>query len=151
MAKTAQATKQAEPEAYDPDTGEVMEAPASTAGVLTAFAQDVVAGKIKVVRKVSLPVLPFRDGMTIVAKLVDKIRTGKAVENATIKTAAQLVTIEAMNGEQRTLIVNKVLEKELDQAYPDTSYIGKWFRIKREAAKAGKRYPIFVIEEVEVS
>lgn len=138
---------------YDPDTGEVLPAPTVSTGAtengMVAFSATI--PQLKVVKRVTLPVLPFPAGHTIVAKLVDRIKTGKVIENSKIKQAAKVVTIEAQSGDQRTLIVNHVLENELDQAYPDGEYVGHWFRITKLAPKEGKRYPNFVIEEVEIA
>lgn len=49
------------------------------------------------------------------------------------------------------LIMNTVLEKELDKAYPDQSYVGKAFAIRSKVNDRGEgnKYRIYEIAELE--
>ncbi len=53
--------------------------------------------------------------------------------------------------EIQRVIVDTVFGNELRRAYPDGSYVGKYFQIKKYQPQAGKRYAIFGIDEVELS
>lgn len=56
------------------------------------------------------------------------------------------------NGAQQTLIMNAVLEAELDRNYPDQSYVGRSFAIRRQAHhKDDKRYKTYQIAEIIVN
>lgn len=53
--------------------------------------------------------------------------------------------------EIQRVIVDTVLGNELRREYPDGSYVGKCFQIKKHQPQVGKRYATFGIDEVEVS
>lgn len=55
----------------------------------------------------------------------------------------------ANQGEIMVVIVNKVLGDTLQENYPDNSYVGKKFAIKKFGKAAGKRYNTFAISEIE--
>ena len=138
-------------EAVNPETGEVTEAQGTAlAPSASEFAvSKEVAQGFKRVRTLAVPVLPFPDGAVIQCRILSKAEEGRAVENGTIKQAARLIEIESRTGQKRKLIANKVLERELASGYPDDGYVGKVFLIERLAPKAGKRYPTYLIEEIE--
>ena len=141
------ARKPTETEAVDQTTGEVVNVPATVA---TDFAAPAVEGQgFKRVRTLAVPVLPFPDGATIQCRITKPAHDGKAIEGGAIKQVARLLEIESRTGQKRFLIANKVLERELEEGYPKATYVGRVFLISRQAPKAGKRYPTYLIEEIE--
>lgn len=119
-----------------------------------AFAVGAYEG-VKVKRHVTIPVLKWGDGQTIIFMAVDAIREGKELTNVkagTIKMEpADLMTIASPAGELRTLIVNKVFGAALIEGYPKDSYVNKWFRAHRFAPDTarGKKYATFSVQEIE--
>ena len=129
--------------------------PQSTALQAAASAGFMVGaeGAVKVKRRVTVPVLPFADGMTIIVRAIDAIHKGKEIkETANGKPrmgVAMIMTIEAPNGSQRTLICGEVLQKELAEAYPKDAYVGCWFMLTKIAPRPGKQYATYEIVEIE--
>jgi hypothetical protein len=52
-------------------------------------------------------------------------------------------------GEVLRLVAHQVLESTLDDAYPDKSYVGRIFEIKK-SKREGKRYFSFDIQEIKL-
>jgi hypothetical protein len=50
--------------------------------------------------------------------------------------------------EKMVLVMNTVLQGELERAYPDGSYVGKYFASRRRAAAEGKRYKVYDLMEL---
>ena len=139
-------------EVIDGETGEILKSDKTSTDVAVHTNGDdfaVATAAVKVVRRVTIPLLQFPEGQTITAKIVAPIYTGKEIPGHQIKKAAELVQIDSRSGVRRLIIVNEVLKKELNEAYPDDGYVGKWFMITKIAPKDGKRYPTFDVQEVE--
>lgn len=128
--------------APDPDTAVVVAAD-------TAFAA--MSGRFSVVKPVAVPPLAFPLGATYVLKLREPIHVSE-IEDSKFGPA-NVVTVEAMNGETRILIVTEVMGTALARAYPDGDYVGKWFQITKTAMKQGKRgqYADYAIAEIDVT
>jgi hypothetical protein len=107
----------------------------------------------RVKKRVAMPVLQFRDGMTIVCRFMTAAHQGKVVvEDGKGKAKMEtphVCEISSLSGEMRTLIMSTVLMKELSEAYPGDGYVGAWFHITRLAPRPDKRYATFVINEIE--
>jgi len=134
----------------DPETGEVTTLPV----LAEEFNATTVSVKVK--KQVTMPVLSWPEGATIVFKAVDAIRQGKEVKGsrggAVKMEPADVMTVEAPNGAMRQLIVGAVLKAELQEGYTNDSYVGKWFQATKHAPNAakGKRYATYSIQEVEL-
>lgn len=135
-------------EVVDHETAEVTKTASVPSTIPNGFALSTESA-FKLVKTLAVPVLPFPDGATIQCRIVAAAKEGRAIEGGMIKQAARLLEIEARSGEKRMLIANKVLERELESAYPEGGYVGRVFLINRQAPKAGKRYPTYLIEEIE--
>lgn len=162
-------------ETIDAETGEVLTQapPAETGpgGTGTAIATTDDTGRklvtrggmmFRVARQVTRAVLPMKvdpdseaeaatlpDHLQVVCKIIETIYIGKPVQNSAIKQPAELAPIESTEGEERLLVVNAVLKKELDENYPDNSYVGRWFAITKHRKRPGKKYNNFSIMELE--
>ena len=166
MAKAPKAAVSETP--HDAETGEIQETTnAGALATVSAVSGDgfiTLAGgqTVRVKRQITVPVLRMKvdvdsgedpagipTEMSIVARFVEPIREGKRIEGGAIDKAAKLLRVAALNGEVKELIVNTVLEKELDEAYPAAGYVGSWFHLTKYRKKAGKKYNTFAIIEIE--
>jgi hypothetical protein len=136
------------------------------------------APKFKVKAHVTVPLLKVDDGKTYYVKFNGPIHRAtvneaeqKKYENARAKwdaldAAAKNDTennpmptppnppmlaqvIDLSSGEVAQIIVGSVLQSELQQAYPDHSYIGRGFQFVK-AKIQGKRYSAYQIAELEL-
>lgn len=107
--------------------------------------------KIKVVRQVTLPLWKWEDNEKKYFRVDAAIRIGKPVkategqkqmEPAHIATVTNLATMV-----QCEIIVGAVLHSELDENYPDDSYVGKSFSAEKSKI-TGKRYAGYAIAEI---
>ena len=108
---------------------------------------------LKIKRRVSIPVLPWANGMTIVCRFVEAIHKGKEIkEGARGKPkmeVAMVAEIEGVNGDHRTLICGEVLQRELAENYPNDAYVGGWFHMTKIAPREGRQYATYLINEIE--
>src|SRR5690242_19744057 len=108
-----------------------------------------IAGKTyKMKRLVTLPLLKHEAGQTRMLRIEVPFYVGKSVDEkkgpATLTTVINLET-----GEEMTYIVSAVLQKNLEEQYPDAKYVGKSFAVAKYAPPEGKRYSLFNIAEIE--
>ena len=109
--------------------------------------------QVKLRRRVTIPVLPFQNGMTIICRILDAIHDGKEVKvgsRGPKMGKARLVTIEATTGMQRTLVVGTVLEAELEENYPNDTYVGAWFAITKIAPNVQREKDYATYEIIEI-
>jgi 5-methylcytosine-specific restriction endonuclease McrA len=59
--------------------------------------------------------------------------------------------IDLETHESQRVIADTVLGNALRSAYPNGSYVGKYFQIKKYKPQVGKRYATFGVDEVEIS
>lgn len=143
----------------DPDTGEFSTDMRDTAlsvqrGGFERGFEDVRSDRpapFKVVNYVSIPMLEVPVGQTFFAQMVDKARVLPPIEGQKQKYKNDHVasTLKAPNGEVRLFTWNTVFRSEMERAYPEDGYVGKWFQITRLPVKRGKDYATFQITEVE--
>lgn len=58
--------------------------------------------------------------------------------------------IDMESGEVAQIIANAILKTEIEDNYPDDTYVGKGFEVKKFKPTGGKRYAMIQIAEVEV-
>jgi hypothetical protein len=128
-----------------------------TANEMTQF------GEIEVVRNVTLPfiIIPA-DGVPFYMKFntaiepdkttfSERVRKGKVNADGTQQSAEPMHIAEVTNlqsGEVGRLVAHQVLESNLDEAYPNAGYVGKYFKISKQ--KSAKRYFTFNIVEIKL-
>jgi hypothetical protein len=128
-----------------------------TANEMTQF------GEIEVVRNVTLPfiIIPA-DGVPFYVKFntaiepdkttfSERVRKGKVSADGTQQSAEPMHIAEVTNlqsGEVGRLVAHQVLESNLDEAYPNAGYVGKYFKISKQ--KSAKRYFTFNIVEIKM-
>ena len=134
------------------DTGTALAtAPAANfGGVGAALNLNGVAFKVKA--QVTRSVIPQRDNETIYVKSLGKIYEGKALENGKTEMApARLMEVANLaTGQLALIIVNKVMEGQLSEIYPNDSYVNKAFALTMHPKTEGKRYKTFTIYELEI-
>lgn len=101
----------------------------------------------KVKKRVTVPVLRFGAGTSIVCQITEKIHQSE-VEDSDMDPA-NVAQIKSPSGEYRVLIVGEVLRSELDRAYPKDGYVNLWFHITKLPAREGKRYADYAISEID--
>lgn len=102
---------------------------------------------VKTKRQVTLPVVSWPTGATIVCRIAEAFHESD-VDDKRYPGKALVARIEAMNGEARTLIGGTVLRAALDKEYPGSSYVGAWFRMTK-LSRPDKRYSDYAITEIE--
>lgn len=109
-------------------------------------------GGFKVKKALTLPVLKLKPGEEVyiqfaghmhVSKDTGQTMNGKKMEPATVANVIDLTT-----GEMHVLICATVLNKEINENYPDDSYVGKAFAITLIRVPE-KKYNLYSIIEIE--
>lgn len=147
---------------YDPAADDK---PGSEVTTLRDHAAAVTRGEIttaagrtfRVKRFVNLPMISLRqDGTEVVCRIVDAIHTGSEIADGqrrgAIRRPADVMTVESADGMQGMLVASFLIKEELEEKYPDASYVGRWFWIKRTDTKAkpnGETYGLYAIAEIE--
>lgn len=153
MAKDKTNGKPGAGEVIDNSTGEVVnQLPATIDG----FSGGQLAGH-KLVKRVSVAVLPWTEGASITFSPQTKIVVGKVIDekakgdDGEAKKPASIMQIMSAAGAVRLLVVGKMIEGELKENYPGDSYVGKWFFATKFAPNKarGKRYATYEISEIE--
>ncbi len=119
--------------------------------------------KFKVVKQVTRPLLKHRDGDTVYIKFLGRPYVGKEVKSATKMEPATLVNVINHNGggsgEWQYILSSVLYHKDdktneesgvLMEEYPNHTYVGKSFAIRKFAKEEGKRYNTFELVEIEV-
>ena len=120
-------------------------------------------GEIEVVRNVTLPfiIIPS-DGTPFYMKFEtaiepdkttfsERVRKGKTNADGTAQSVEPMHIAEVTNlqtGEVGRLVAHQVLESNLDEAYPNQGYVGKYFKVSKQ--KSAKRYFTFNIVEIKL-
>lgn len=108
--------------------------------------------QFSVKRMVTLPLLKHADGATVFIKIKGAIFTGKQVktEGKVNEKPADLVNIQEMvSGRDMQYIVSAIVKSNLEELYPDQSYVEKCFAIRKGETVVGKRYKGYEILEIE--
>lgn len=119
------------------------------------FGRDLPSG-FKIAKYVSVPMLEVPPGQSVCCQLIDKVRVLPPLldENGVprpnkIKGDHLASTIRSSNGEARLFTWTTVFRSEMERAYPEDAYVGKWFMITKLPMKAGKDYSTYSITELE--
>lgn len=105
----------------------------------------------KVKRQVTVPVLQFAPGQTIVFAVKSAIKQSNVSDGK--MGPAQVCEVVAPNGSLRLLVVGKVLQGALTNGYPNDGYVGKWFAVtklaERKRSAQGLEYSDYGVAEIE--
>lgn len=108
---------------------------------------------IKVKRRITLPSLAIKTpGQGRALVIMDAMRVSKVKDKSEQKREpATICTVGDMQtGEMFTFIVPAVIKGNLDENYPDDSYVGKAFWIQNKGKRTeSQRYNDFELSEVE--
>lgn len=113
----------------------------------------------EVVKHVTLPLIKFGadplflrfDGKIHKAKETGKGRSAKNEDGTTkVMEPPMLAEVTDMVTKRKgQIIVNEVLKSELNDGYPNESYVGRIFRVAKLPIQGGKRYATFELTEVK--
>jgi len=106
----------------------------------------------EIVKHVTLPTLTQEEGITVVVRINEAIRTEQKSESQ--KAAGEGETIQLAqvtschDGRLYNYVINAVTASELEDGYPNAGYVGKFFAITKLPKPKGKRYMAMNITEV---
>ena len=101
----------------------------------------------RMVKAVTRPVLKFGVSPEYV-RIESAMYKGEKLEKAKYESVPTLMeVVNLRTGEAALVIVAKVLEQELNGAYPDQSYVGKDFQI-RKIKTDDKNYALWSVAEI---
>lgn len=138
----------------------VVKAPKSTAPAkISELAAVLVAGEpakidlsaFEVEKIVTRPVLRLVDLQPVIFRADAAMFEGKALEGSKMAPATLMNVTDCVTGAASQVVVPKVLNAELDAAYPDDSYVGKFFGVEKQPQQAGKKYSNYRIVELAAS
>lgn len=120
------------------------------------------AGKFKRLEAVSVPDFQFENDETEYVKFMTEFVQAKARENdqqpgqrggrveaapRTPPTKGRLVVLET--GELVSAIIPAMLRNQLEEAYPDATYVGRCFEVTMYAPARGKQYKTCDVFEID--
>ena len=79
----------------------------------------------------------------------ERVRRAKAAEPGKEQNVEPMHLAEVTNlktGEVGRLVLHQVLESNLNEAYPNETYVGKLFQIKKQKAAKGRYFNFNIIE-----
>ena len=127
----------------------------ATGGALAAAdsgVPDLAGMGFKVTRKITLPLLSTKDGGQYAVQLQGKFYVGKEITQkgeVAKKPAIMVDVIDLLTGQLMQMICPTVLKANIEEAFPDDSYVGKCIAFERFAKKEGKNYNTFSLAEIE--
>lgn len=105
--------------------------------------------QFKVKKHVTVPLLKMVNNTPIYVKFESAVFLGKVVDDK--KAAPHMANcINLETGEQVQIILGTVLLGNLEEAYPDESYVGKAFELVKQAPEGSRKYALYQIAEIEV-
>jgi hypothetical protein len=141
-------------EVMNTETGEVFETP--TAAMIAAAKADAdefaaPAGTPAIKRHVSIQVLSFPNGSSLIFRALSPIYKGKEIkgEGAKRKSQVDLLNIQSVAGSVRCLVLGAVLKSEIEENYPTGGHIGRWYYVTKHQPKPGQDYATYTIAEIE--
>jgi hypothetical protein len=112
------------------------------------------AFQFKVLKNVTLPLIKLEIDTPEYVKLTGTMFVGKEVkgtgDKAKMEPAVLCHCVNLQTGENAQIIVNAVVKENLNDNYPENSYVGKSFELIKHDKREGKRYNDFSITEIEV-
>jgi len=111
--------------------------------------------KVKVINAVTRPTLSLVEGVPVYVKILKPIYVGKEIKGSEKKAdskpadIADIINLE--NGKEQQLVVGAIVKSNIEESYPEGTYVGKGFMITKGKKKEGKRYFNYEISEIEVS
>jgi hypothetical protein len=145
----------------EPQDGEVLESRAVTIDRKGASGVMIAGVKYELERRVNVPTLKHDTGETVAFTIILPLETKKNtiteqakvngvmqdVERETEITVARI--IEISSGQEMEYVCNAITADNLLAAYPEHTYVGKTFGIKKLGVVAGKRYKDVEIIEIK--
>lgn len=169
MRDTAKAAISERGTAHDPVTGEVVEQDTAQAvmdeqsandalGIMGSDGEFLIPDQFKpeIIKQVTVPLLKWEIGKPIYALVKEPIYQAHPVPGQTMQPP-HLAQVMGAQGQLRLIIVGAVLKSEFERNYPDGSYVGKWFAMKKiaptqsvadDGTVTAKRYATYQIIEI---
>ena len=115
--------------------------------------------KIRILKTITVPLWKWADNEEKVFRIEEPIRIGKAMKATADKDGkpgkemepAHVVRVTRLDvGMECEIIVGAVLMGNLEENYPNQSYVGKCF-ISQQTKAEGKRYRNYSLAEVDIA
>lgn len=131
---------------------DIQQAPASNVTNLPVAAKNEMTG-FKIVKRVTMPTLSLKEMEPRVLRIDEEMHLSKFIDPDPKKAKEKPATIcgvtDMQTGEVAMLLVPEVMKKNLDEAYPGATYVGRIFGVQKLPKRSGKRYFDLEIAEVE--
>lgn len=102
--------------------------------------------KLKVVKRVTLPILKQRVGQPIFVKILEKMELSESKGDDKKDPATVCKVYDLEHDHPAQIIVTAVTKSNLMESYPDDSYVGKFFKIELFAVEGKKYHQVELIE-----
>lgn len=117
-------------------------------GDSTAVSNYLANAGYKIAKHVTLPVITITETPSIL-RFDTPLYEGEVLPKAKIKTPPIMAEVTDMaTGNCGKVIAGTVLQKEIDAAYPDNSYVGKVFAIAKLSPNGKRDYSLYSITEL---
>lgn len=107
----------------------------------------------RIAKRVTMPTLNLAVNEPKVMRIDDAFRESKYQDPDPKKAKEKPATIcsitDMQTGEVALLLVPEVMKKNIDESYPDQTYVGRIFCVQKLPKRPGKRYFDFEIAELE--
>lgn len=148
-------------EVIDQDTGEVLTGKDVAISKQAAAAVMINGAKFNVKRLVNVPTLKHESGETVCFRIDQPLYESESIQEqevivdgvkrmvTKINTVTVARVMELSSGQPHEYVCNAITADNLRSAYPDDSYVGKYFAVRKGNVVAGKRYKEVDIVEIE--
>lgn len=106
--------------------------------------------EFEALRTITIDVDPWEDNIRKVFKALSPIRVGSKSNAGTGSEmeAPEILRVLMLNGEEKDIMLGSLLHDSLTRAYPNDSYVGKWFIATRLPKEKSKRYHKYICTEI---
>lgn len=111
-------------------------------GEITSFDPS----KLKIVKRVTLPILKQRVGQPIYVKILEKMVLSESKGDDKKDPATVCKVYDLEHDRPAQIIVTAVTKSNLMETYPDDSYVGRFFKIELFAVEGKKYHQVELIE-----
>jgi len=100
-------------------------------------------------RQLTMPVLKMLLNYWYLLRITAAMQMSTFKKEGDEKAATICPVVDITTGEMKTFLVSAVVQKNIEEQYPDGDYVGKVFLLMKTPKRPGKRYYDFNISEVD--
>lgn len=102
--------------------------------------------KLKIVKRVTLPILKQRVGQPIFVKILEKMELSESKGDDKKDPATVCKVYDLEHDHPAQIIVTAVTKSNLMESYPNDGYVGRFFKIELFAVEGKKYHQVELIE-----